>query len=177
MGGNVVFHLQCPQAQQGFSSLPSCLFLCRFSGMQSPYFSSITEQVAAHLGAELRRGRWQGTMPGRNQLVEELGVSTRTVELAFEVLEKEGLLVPQGAGRRRKIVLPEGGLETPPLRVAVLFYARGQLVGLESSPKSSERWWEQAQPKEGFILSRMESPFAMLNADSYEAIKASTGRR
>jgi DNA-binding LacI/PurR family transcriptional regulator len=93
--------------------------------MQSPYFSSITEQVAAHLGAELRRGRWQGTMPGRNQLVEELGVSTRTVELAFEVLEKEGLLVPQGAGRRRKIVLPEGGLETPPLRVAVLFFEKG----------------------------------------------------
>jgi DNA-binding LacI/PurR family transcriptional regulator len=76
--------------------------------MTSFRFSTITEQVAAHLGRELRLGRWQGTMPGRNQLVKELGVSTRTIELAFQVLEKEGLLVPQGAGRRRKIVLPEG---------------------------------------------------------------------
>jgi len=49
-------------------------------------FLFITEQVAAHLSEELRRGRWMGEMPGRDQLVKELGVSGRTVELAAEKL-------------------------------------------------------------------------------------------
>ena len=35
----------------------------------------------------MRRGRWKGAMPGRNQLVKELGVSGRTVELALQLLE------------------------------------------------------------------------------------------
>ncbi|MFU8894664.1 MAG: substrate-binding domain-containing protein, partial [Luteolibacter sp.] len=35
-----------------------------------------------------------------------LGVNARTVEDALRLLEREGVLVPQGAGRRRKIVLP-----------------------------------------------------------------------
>ena len=41
--------------------------------MQRSPFLPITEQVAAYLGEELRRGRWKGAMPGRNQLVRELG--------------------------------------------------------------------------------------------------------
>lgn len=84
-------------------------------------FPSITQQVAAHLEKELRRGRWKGAMPGRNQLVKELGVSGRTVELALQLLEKEGLLAPQGAGRPRRIELPEN-LDAPALRVGMLAY-------------------------------------------------------
>jgi DNA-binding LacI/PurR family transcriptional regulator len=83
-------------------------------------FLSITEQVAGLLRNELERGRWRGMMPGRSQLVEELGVSTRTVELALQLLEHEGLLVGQGAGRRRLITVPESGTKTPGLRVALL---------------------------------------------------------
>ncbi|MEJ6571375.1 MAG: substrate-binding domain-containing protein, partial [Akkermansiaceae bacterium] len=49
-----------------------------------------------------------------------LGVSAQTVELALGLLEKDGILVGRGTGRRRKIVLPEGGLEVPALRVAIL---------------------------------------------------------
>ena len=90
--------------------------------MPSFQFPSITEQVAMHLGDELRRGRWRGTMPGRSRLVEELGVSGKTMELALQLLEKEGLLVGQGAGRARRIVLPEGGLQATELRVAILAY-------------------------------------------------------
>ena len=85
-------------------------------------FSSITGQVAAHLGSELRRGRWRDAMPGRNQLAEELGVSTRTVELAFQMLEKEQLLVAQGNGRPRRIVIPEDEIETTRLRVGLLVH-------------------------------------------------------
>lgn len=96
-------------------------FLSGMDSMQRSPFLPITEQVAAHLGEELRRGRWKGAMPGRNQLVKELGVSGRTVELALQLLEKEGLLVPQGAGRPRRIELPED-LDAPALRVGVLAY-------------------------------------------------------
>lgn len=65
------------------------------------------EQVAAFLRAELLAGRWKDRMPGRMELAAELDLNARTVEDALRLLEKEGLLVPQGAGRRRKIVLPE----------------------------------------------------------------------
>lgn len=82
---------------------------------------SVGEQVAAHLRGELRRGRWSGTIPGRGELAVELGMNTAAVEVALRLLEKEGLLVSQGAGRRRLIKLPDG--QTPSgLRVAILLF-------------------------------------------------------
>jgi len=82
-------------------------------------FLTITEQVSTYLREELLRGRWSGEMPGQKQLAKLLGVSGQTVELALGLLEKDGILVGQGTGRRRKIVLPEG--HTPPaLRVGIL---------------------------------------------------------
>jgi len=62
-------------------------------------------------------------------------------------------------------------------RVAVLVYVRGQLVGMASDPESQQRWWEQLTPQDGFILNRLETPFAMINFDNYEAIKAGGTRR
>lgn len=62
-------------------------------------------------------------------------------------------------------------------QVAVLIYVKGQLVGIESKPSSNQRWWEQAQPKDGFVLSRVETPFAMLSFDNYESLKASNSGR
>jgi DNA-binding LacI/PurR family transcriptional regulator len=88
--------------------------------MATPRFSTITEQVAAHLRNEVLSGRWRGMMPGRNQLTEELGVSPRTVELAFELLEKEGVLAAQGTGRRRVISAADVEIRPPLLRVALL---------------------------------------------------------
>jgi len=87
--------------------------------MQRIPFLFITEQVAAHLSEELRRGRWKGEMPGRNQLVKELGVSGNTVELALQQLENQGLLVPQGAGRPRRIELPKISA-APSMRLTIL---------------------------------------------------------
>ena len=66
-------------------------------------------------------------MPGMNHLAPELGVNAKTVEIALKLLEKEGVLVGQGVGRRRKIVLPEDHAP-PTLRVAVLFYEKGDEV-------------------------------------------------
>lgn len=46
-------------------------------------------------------------MPGRDKLVSELGVSGNTMEAALRQLRKEGLLDSGGAGRKRRILLPD----------------------------------------------------------------------
>ncbi len=46
-------------------------------------------------------------MPGRLQLSAEMGINARTVEEALRLLEEDGVLLPQGAGRRRRIALAE----------------------------------------------------------------------
>lgn len=63
---------------------------------------SISEQVAAHLRAELLQGKWPEALPGRDRLADELGVNPKTVESALRQLESEGLLLPSGKGRRRR---------------------------------------------------------------------------
>lgn len=87
---------------------------------------SITAQVASYLREELLTGRRQGRMPGRDQLAIELGASPRTVQGALEMLEKEGLLMRQGAGRQRLIRV--GGEPRPAvLRVCILPYDKNSL--------------------------------------------------
>ena len=81
-----------------------------------------TEQLTAHLRGELLRGRWVGTMPGVQRLAAEFSVNCKTAETTLQALENEGLLVGQGPGRRRKIILPEELLKPSGLRVAILCY-------------------------------------------------------
>ena len=89
---------------------------------------SASEQVAQQLRRAILRGEFGGTMPGTLPLTAEIGVNHKTVRAALKQLEQEGLLVPQGAGRSRKIVLP-GDHAPPGLRVALLLFdaqARGE---------------------------------------------------
>ena len=92
--------------------------------MSAPHFKTITEQVAEHLRKELLAGQWIEGMPGQKSLSKQLGVSGQTVELALQLLEKEGLLVGQGAGRRRRIELSPGAIRNRALRVRILLYDR-----------------------------------------------------
>lgn len=82
-------------------------------------FRTVTAQVADHLRTALIQGRWRGILPGRNQLADELGVNRKTVEAALRQLEKEGIVVNQGQGSRRRIKLP-AAQAAPSLRVAIL---------------------------------------------------------
>jgi DNA-binding LacI/PurR family transcriptional regulator len=66
-------------------------------------FLSKIEQVAAYLREELASGKWYFEIPGREDLAFELGVNAKTVESALRLLERDGLLIAQGAGRRRRI--------------------------------------------------------------------------
>jgi putative intracellular protease/amidase len=81
-----------------------------------------SEQVARYLRSELLRGKWSGEMPGAPLLATELVVDRKTVEAGLCLLEKEGLLVTQGAGRRRKIV-PLDRSAPRALRVCLMTYS------------------------------------------------------
>jgi hypothetical protein len=83
---------------------------------------SAAEQVAGYLREQLARRIWTGTMPGGDRLCRDLGVGRMTVEAALQILEDEGILKPQGAGKCRLIVLPER-FGTPSLRIGILLYA------------------------------------------------------
>lgn len=85
------------------------------------HLRSKIEQVAEYLRGELFRGRWGETVPGRHELASELGINSKTVEAALKQLEREKLLLPQGAGRRRRVAVPDHA-KTPSLRLAVLDY-------------------------------------------------------
>lgn len=61
-------------------------------------------------------------MPGQKRLSKQLGVSGQTVELALQLLEKEGVLVGQGAGRRRRVELTRGATRNRALQVRILLY-------------------------------------------------------
>ena len=90
--------------------------------MSEQHFLSIAEQVAEHLREEIIRGRWSGIMPGKNMLAEELGINKKTVVVALNQLEQEGVLEGQGPGRRRKIVLPPGKKAEAAMKIAILPY-------------------------------------------------------
>ncbi len=90
--------------------------------MQSLKTASVTEQVAAHLREEIKTGRWKELMPGRRQLADELGVSPGSIQRALEILEKEGLLVPQGGGKKRRIKLKPDQSKARVTRVGILLF-------------------------------------------------------
>ena len=89
--------------------------------MEIHRLKSKVEQVADYLRDNMATGRWGGTMPGRIELAKELGINGKTVEEALRQLEREKLLIPQGAGKRRKIGISKA-TGHPSLRVAVLNY-------------------------------------------------------
>ena len=84
-------------------------------------FTSKIEQVAAHLEEEILRGRWMKEIPGREELAAELGVNSKTVESALRLLEARGVLLAQGAGRRRKIA-NLSHTAAPAMRIKLLLY-------------------------------------------------------
>ncbi len=57
-------------------------------------------------------------------------------------------------------------------RVGVVISSQGRVLAMDSLPSTgSPRWWEKLTPLDGFVLNRMQTPFAMIYFDDYEAIK------
>lgn len=88
---------------------------------------SPSQQVADHLRSELLLGKWSGTMPGSPALAAELGIDSKTVWAALSILEDEGVLIGQGPGRPRKIVLSSYSADATSLRIGVLEYETASL--------------------------------------------------
>ena len=82
---------------------------------------SVVEQLAAHLREEIAGGGLGGEMPGVARLVRELGVGTKTVVAAMEILKREGLLETHGERRRSRIKAVEPGKKAG-LRIRILLY-------------------------------------------------------
>lgn len=83
--------------------------------------SSAVDQLAAHLREEMRSGGLEGGMPGVARLVRELGLGTKTVVGAMEILKQEGLLEATGMRRRNRIVPADNGKRRG-LRIRILLY-------------------------------------------------------
>ena len=104
------------------SPLPTCPIFVQVQNMSGKGFSSVTDQVVDRLREGMLEGRWRNTLPGRKRLADDLGCSQGTVEEATQRLEKEGLLVSQGAGRRKLIELSGHTVQPRALRVMILVY-------------------------------------------------------
>lgn len=70
---------------------------------------SLVEQTTEHLRGRLRSGQWSDKVPGVVRLCEDLNVSQGTIRAALRLLEAEGLLVPGGHCRSRKVAIPADG--------------------------------------------------------------------
>ncbi|MFU8892438.1 MAG: substrate-binding domain-containing protein [Luteolibacter sp.] len=64
---------------------------------------SAANHLAEYLRGELVRGRWRERMPGVIRLAGELGAARNTVEAALRELDQQGILIPQGYGKGRRI--------------------------------------------------------------------------
>lgn len=60
--------------------------------------------------------------------------------------------------------------------IAVIIKQQGRVLTISSEPPTQQRWWEMLAPVSGLVLNRMQTPFAMINFDDYEAIKTESGR-
>ena len=91
---------------------------------------SASAQLADYLKEEIRSHRWTGTMPGESWMVTHLQVGRDTVRAAMAQLELEGVLAPQGQGKRRQIVMRRDAFTSQRIRVRIFLYekqARGDI--------------------------------------------------
>lgn len=98
--------------------------MVRFVSMDKPKFLPIVDQVASYLRDKIQRGFWGETIPGMNSLASELGVNAKTVEAALRMLEKQGILESQGAGRKRRINRDQIASKSSGLRVQMFLYEK-----------------------------------------------------
>ena len=63
-----------------------------------------------------------------------------------------------------------------PKYVAVVVKADGRVIASESTA-STPNWWDRFSPVDGVLLHRGQTPFAVIDFDSYPCIKPSAGAR
>lgn len=101
--------------------------------MKSLRIRSASGQLAEYLKEEIRSRRWTGTMPGESWMVTHLQVGRDTVRAAMVQLEEEGVLVSNGQGRRRRIVMSEDAFAKRKIRVRIFPYGKEDRGDIDSS--------------------------------------------
>lgn len=99
--------------------------------MKNLNIRTATGQLAEFLKDEIRAGRWTGWMPGESRLMTDLQVGRGTVRAAMAQLEEEGVLVSDGQGKRRRIVMSADASPGHKTRVRIFLYEkrdRGDIV-------------------------------------------------
>lgn len=91
-------------------------------------FISKVDQVAALLREELKRGKWDHEIPGRETLALDFGVNSKTIEKALGKLEREGMLELKGRGRKRQIVSNRPKKNV--LKITILIYEKSDRLSL-----------------------------------------------
>ena len=89
--------------------------------MSELHIQSNAEQLASFIRSEIVRGRWRGVMPGIHRLSQELATTRNATTDALAILERDGVLIGQGAGKRRKIADKVDAAATA-MHVAMLLY-------------------------------------------------------
>lgn len=148
--------------------------------MPDKAFLSISQQAVDRLRQQILQGRWARTIPGRQPLAQELGINEKTVEVALEQLEREGLLENQGAGRRRRIV-SNMQLEPAALRVAYLEHSpedKGEAYTISLTHKLQAAghdpfYADKTLMELGMKPSRIASLVKQTKADAWVACSAS----
>jgi hypothetical protein len=105
-----------------FSSLPSDTVYPHVFPMKSLRIRTAPEQLADHLKEEIRAGRWTERMPGESWLLTHLHVGRETVRAAMVLLEREGVIVSEGQGKRRRIVMSRDASAAKVIRLRILPY-------------------------------------------------------
>lgn len=108
---------------------------------------SKVEQIALHLRAEIAAGKWSREIPGREELALEYGLNSKTVEEALRLLEKQGVLIPQGVGRKRKIS-DENHTEPRSLKIRIVLFDkldRYDIYQIELMHRLSDAGYDVAQ--------------------------------
>lgn len=101
--------------------------------MKNLRIRSASGQLAEYLKEEIRSRRWTGTMPGESWMVTHLQVGRDTVRAAMTQLEEEGVLVSDGQGRRRRIVMSGDAFSARKIRVKIFLYEKENRVDIDNS--------------------------------------------
>lgn len=113
--------------------LPADLDSPKFPSVRTLCIRSASEQLADFLKDEIQSRTWTDTMPGESWMVTQLQVGRDTVRAAMAHLEEEGVLAPQGQGKRRRIVMKRDELKPKNFRVRILLYEKQDRGDLDNS--------------------------------------------
>ena len=91
--------------------------------MSELHIQSNAEQLAGYIRSEIIRGRWRGVMPGIHRLSQELATTRNATTDALGILERDGVLIGQGTGKRRRIA-DQVDAAPATMHVAMLLYEK-----------------------------------------------------